>query len=202
MAGADEAGRGCLAGPLVAAAVLFDLEGLSRRSRLALSGLDDSKRLGRAERERLGAAILLHAAEVSVIMVAPSRIDAIGLHVANIDALRRALGNLRRRYDQAWVDGFALGGDAPPHQRLVGGDRRSAAVAAAGVIAKTTRDRLMRGAVADEHPGYGFETHVGYGTAEHLRALAELGPSPAHRRCFRPVAFTELSLFAPDDAAR
>lgn len=132
---------------------------------------------------------------MSVIVISPRTIDAVGLHVANIDALSRALGGLDDGYDHAWVDGFGLGEGAPPHERLVGGDRRSAAVAAAGVMAKTTRDRLMRGPVAESCPGYGFEAHVGYGTAEHLRALAELGPSPAHRRCFRPVAYTELALF-------
>ena len=138
---------------------------------------------------------------MAVAFVTPRTIDVRGLHVANIDALTRALAGLSGGYDHAWVDGFALGPGAPRHQRLVGGDRRSAAVAAAGIIAKTTRDRVMRGVVAETCPGYGFETHVGYGTAEHLRALAELGPSPVHRRCFRPVAYTELSLFEEDGDA-
>ena len=131
-------------------------------------------------------------------MISPRTIEAVGLHVANIDALSRALAGLDGGYDHAWVDGFGLGEEAPRHERLVGGDRRSAAVAAAGVMAKTTRDRLMRGPVAESCPGYGFEAHVGYGTAEHLRALADLGPSPAHRRCFRPVAYTELALFVDE----
>lgn len=184
--GADEAGRGCLAGPLVAAAVCIDLERLGRSGARALRDLDDSKCLGAEVRERLAPEVMRRARAVSIVSVSSATIDRVGLHRCNLDALTRALTALGPIDGPALVDGFELGADAPAHRRIVGGDRRSFAIAAAALIAKTTRDRLMRGPAAEAHPGYGFDAHVGYGTAFHLGAMASDGLSPLHRRSFAP----------------
>lgn len=189
MAGADEAGRGCLAGPLVAAAVTLDLTRLSRRARRALSWLDDSKRLDPAARTAVAAAIWEHARQVVIVCACAPSIDRHGLHVSNLRLLSAALAALDPAPDVALVDGFHLGPGAPPHRRLVGGDRTSACVAAASVIAKTTRDRLMRGPAAAAYPRHGFTRHVGYATPEHHRALGAWGLTDLHRRSFQSVAY-------------
>lgn len=189
MAGADEAGRGCLAGPLVVAAVCLDLEGLSVRGRRELGDLDDSKRLPTPVRERVAEAILRHAAQVVVMVAGPATIDRDGLHRTNLRLLGRALASLRPCPAMCLVDGFRLGPDAPPHRQVIGGDHRSAAIAAASVIAKTTRDRLMCGPMADAYPRFGFDQHVGYATPEHHAALRLEGLSPIHRRSFRSMAY-------------
>jgi ribonuclease HII len=189
IAGADEAGRGCIAGPLVAAAVCIDLERLGRAGARALRDLDDSKRLSASQRERLAGEVMRRAQRVALVAVCPGRIDRAGLHRCNLDALARALGGVCDDADLALVDGFALGEGAPPHRAIVGGDRTSFAVAAAAVVAKTARDRLMRGPVAAAHPGYGFEDHVGYATRAHRAAVAGRGPTRLHRRSFRSAAY-------------
>jgi ribonuclease HII len=191
IAGADEAGRGCLAGPLVAAAVCLDLTRLTARARRALGDLDDSKRLAPDVRERLYAAIMRDADQVVVLMAGHRTIDRDGLHRTNLRLLRTALAGVTPCPDLCLVDGFRLGPTAPPHRAVTGGDRRSACIAAASVIAKVTRDRLMAGPVAQAHPGFGFETHVGYATPEHHAALREAGLSPVHRRSFRSVAYPD-----------
>ena len=189
LVGADEAGRGCLAGPLVAAAVCLNLGSMSRAAMEALSGLNDSKRLSPRRRAALVGAVMMYAEQV-VIISAPSRtIDAHGLHRTNISAMARAVRGIAPAPDLALVDGFDLGPDAPPHRRLVKGDATSAAIAAASVIAKETRDRLMRGPAASRYPQYGFDGHVGYITTAHKDAVRAHGPSPLHRLSFRTDAY-------------
>lgn len=193
VAGADEAGRGCLAGPLVAAAVCLDLVGLPARARRALGDLDDSKRLAQHVRERLYREIIRHADQVVVVLAGPATIDRDGLHRTNLSLLRQALAGVTPCPDLCLVDGFRLGPAAQAHRAITGGDSRSACIAAASVVAKVTRDRLMAGPVARAHPGFGFETHVGYATPEHHAALRRVGLSPVHRRSFRSVAYPEVA---------
>ncbi len=197
VAGADEAGRGCLAGPIVAAAVCLDMTALDSSALDALRGLDDSKRLTARRRAALVPAILRIAHQVVVVSAPPRAIDTDGLHATNLRIIRRALAMLDPVPGIALVDGFALGDDAPPHRQVVRGDSTSAAIAAASVIAKETRDRLMRGPAAAAYGDYGFERHVGYITAEHSEAVRTWGPTPLHRRSFRTAAYGgDPTLFA------
>lgn len=194
VAGADEAGRGCLAGPLVAAAVLIDYEALSRSDRRALAGLHDSKQMHPARREELFPAVLKAASRVSVVVRCVRGIDARGLHVTNIEALASALERLSPGEGATClVDGFSLRRCTVTHRAVVEGDGTSAAIAAASVVAKVTRDRYMR-RIADEHPGWGFDEHVGYSTPEHRKAIEQIGISPLHRRSFQSVAYSQLEL--------
>jgi ribonuclease HII len=194
VAGADEAGRGCLAGPLVAAAVLIDYERLARADRRALGGLHDSKQMTEERRLEMYPAVLRAAERVSVVVRSPEGIDRRGLHVTNIEALSRALERLVPSESTiCLVDGFRLPRCAVPHRPVVQGDGTSAAIAAASVVAKVTRDRYMR-EVASRHPGWGFEEHVGYSTPEHRQAIEEIGISPLHRRSFQSVAYAQLEL--------
>jgi ribonuclease HII len=193
VAGADEAGRGCLAGPLVAAAVLFDLERLSLSDRRALSSLNDSKQHTEASRERLYPLVMQAAARVAVVSRCVRTIDSGGLHVNNIDALRAALARVANDDAVCLVDGFSLPGVPHEQRRVVGGDGRSAAIAAASVLAKVTRDRHMR-RIAEEHPRWDFDTNVGYSTPEHRAAIAVHGISPLHRRSFASIAYQQLAL--------
>ena len=196
VAGADEAGRGCLAGPLVAAAVLIDYEALSRSDRLALAGLHDSKQMDVGRREEMYPAVLRSAARASIVIRCVRGIDDRGLHVTNLEALSSALERLRPD-DEATclVDGFSLRRCAVPHRAVVEGDGTSAAIAAASVLAKVTRDRYMHG-IAEQHPGWGFDEHVGYSTPEHRAAIERIGISPLHRRSFQSVAYSQLELSA------
>lgn len=184
VAGADEAGRGCLAGPLVVAAVSLDY---SRPVAGRLKGVTDSKALSPATRESLYDRILAHALAVAIVAVSSETIDRRGLHRSNLAALGEALRRLRGQYDLAFVDGFDLPDDDLVCSGLVGGDGRSAAVAAASIVAKVTRDRLMR-TLDTRYPGYGFAVHVGYATRAHRAALDRLGPCSIHRRSFAGVA--------------
>lgn len=194
MAGADEAGRGCLAGPLVAAAVLIDYEVLSHADRRALAGLHDSKQMQEEKRAELFPCVLRAAERVSVVVRSAAGIDRRGLHVTNIEALSLALERLAPGEEAiSLVDGFRLHDCPVPHRRVVKGDATSAAIAAASVIAKVTRDRYMRD-VAPRHPGWGFDEHVGYSTPEHRAAIEEIGISPLHRRSFQSVAYSQLEL--------
>ena len=194
VAGADEAGRGCLAGPLVAAAVLIDHETLSSTDRRLLSGLHDSKQLTAEKRDELYTAVMRAAERVSVVVRSARGIDDRGLHVTNIEALSSALERLQPGPDATClVDGFSLRNCAVPHRAVIEGDGTSAAIAAASVIAKVTRDRYMHGA-GREHPGWGFEEHVGYSTPEHREAIERIGISPLHRRSFQSVAYSQLEL--------
>jgi len=194
VAGADEAGRGCLAGPLVAAAVLIDYQRLSVSDRRALSGLHDSKQMTEERRLEMYPCVLRAAERVSVVIRSAAGIDRRGLHVTNIEALAQALERLAPGEEAiCLVDGFRLPRCAVPHRHVIQGDGTSAAIAAASVIAKVTRDRYMR-EVAAQHPGWGFEEHVGYSTPEHRQAIEELGISPLHRRSFQSVAYSQLEL--------
>jgi ribonuclease HII len=196
VAGADEAGRGCLAGPLVAAAVLIDYETLSRSDRRALAGLHDSKQMQAERREELFPAVLRAAARVSIVIRCVRGIDSRGLHVTNIEALASALERLGpSEAATCLVDGFSLRGCAVPHRAVVEGDGTSAAIAAASVVAKVTRDRYMHRA-AEKHRGWGFEDHVGYSTPEHRAAIERIGISPLHRRSFESVAYSQMELSA------
>ena len=152
--------------------------------RRRLTDLDDSKRLDDAARQRLSAAIMAVARSVVILSASPSTIDRDGLHVTNLRLLRQALAGLEPGPDVALVDGFPLGDGSPPHTAVIGGDRRSACIAAASVVAKATRDRLMAGPADERHPGYGFARHVGYATETHRHAIRTLGPSRLHRRSF------------------
>lgn len=194
VAGTDEAGRGCLAGPLVAAAVLFDYEALSHSDRRALSGLHDSKQMTEERRLEMYPCVLRAAQRVSVVVRCAAGIDRRGLHVTNVEALSLALERLTPPEEAICLsDGFRLPGCAVPHRRVIQGDATSAAIAAASVLAKVTRDRYMR-EVAHLHPGWGFEEHVGYSTPEHRQAIEEIGISPLHRRSFQSVAYSQLEL--------
>ena len=193
MAGADEAGRGSLAGPLVAAAVLIDYENLSRSDRRALGGLHDSKQMSPDEREKLYPSVLRAANKVSVAVRCVRGIDGRGLHNTNIEALSRCLERVATDGAVCLVDGFRLPGCGVEHRPVVDGDSSSAAVAAASVIAKVSRDRYMRAVHAD-YPGWGFEENVGYSTPEHRDAIAQIGICDLHRRSFASVAYRQLAL--------
>ena len=192
VAGADEAGRGCLAGPLVAAAVLFDQERLRPADIRALSALNDSKRQTPAARAELYPVILRLAAKVSVVSRCAPGIDKRGLHVTNLAALRDALLGVARPGCICLSDGFKLRDFGFEHRAVIGGDATSAAIAAASVIAKETRDRYMR-RVDARHPGWEFAQHVGYGTPEHRDAIERLGITPLHRLSFQSAAYQQLS---------
>jgi ribonuclease HII len=193
VAGADEAGRGCLAGPLVAAAVCFDLAALEESDYAALAAIDDSKKLMRGARETLYSEILRRARQVVVVSCSPSTIDGEGLHRCNIALLGRAAEALRPRPAVMLIDGFALPGCACEHRRVVGGDGLSAAIGAASVIAKVTRDRVMN-RLHEAYPEYGFDRHVGYATAAHQEAIVEHGVCVLHRLSFASVAYQQLGL--------
>jgi ribonuclease HII len=194
VAGADEAGRGPLAGPLVVAGVLFDLERLREHRVRPLAFLNDSKQCGRERREQLYRAVLAAAERVSVRVFPPGVIDRDGLHRSNLRGLREALWSLQPA-DACLVDGFKLGPLAPPHRAVVDGDEKSAAIAAASIVAKVTHDRYMH-AVDAVYPGYGFASHVGYITPSHSAAVRLIGPCEIHRRsfharCYQPPADPE-----------
>ena len=193
VAGADEAGRGSLAGPLVAAAVLFDLERLTRADVRALGLLNDSKQHTAEGRAALFPVILRVAARVAIVSRCAPGIDARGLHVTNLAALRDALRRVACDGCVCLSDGFPVGRFGHDQRAVVGGDARSAAIAAASVLAKETRDRYMRRADAD-HPGFQFAEHVGYSTPEHREAIARLGLSPLHRLSFQSIAYQQLAL--------
>jgi ribonuclease HII len=192
VAGADEAGRGPLAGPLVVAGVLLDLDLLRGHRARSLSALNDSKQLSPGAREQLYRAVLAAATRVSVHVVPPEVIDRDGLHVSNLRGLRAAL-HACQPADVCLVDGFRLGPAAPPHRAVVDGDAKSAAVAAASIVAKVTRDRYMR-EIDARHPGWGFAEHVGYSTPEHREAILRQGVSPLHRMSFQSLAYQQLAL--------
>jgi ribonuclease HII len=183
-----------LAGPLVAAAVLIDYETLSHADRRALAGLHDSKQMKPERREELYPAVLRAVTRASIVVRCVRGIDSRGLHVTNIEALSCALERLAPGDEVVClVDGFRLRECAVPHRAVVEGDGTSAAIAAASVLAKVARDRYMQG-VADRHPGWGFEEHVGYSTPEHRAAIERIGISPLHRRSFQSIAYSQLEL--------
>lgn len=181
VAGADEAGRGACAGPLVAASVVLPAR--------PIAGLNDSKKLTARSRERLHDVILAKALAWSVVRVEPHECDALGMHVANIEALRRAVARLETRPDFVITDGFPVDGFGVPTLAMWKGDAVAASVSAASIIAKVTRDRIMTAYAAD-HPGYAFDVHKGYCTRDHQDELDALGPCPIHRMKWDNVART------------
>jgi ribonuclease HII len=187
VAGADEAGRGPLAGPLVVAGVLLDYEALRDHKVRPLALLNDSKQVDARTRDVLYRAVLACAERVSVHVYPPGVIDRDGLHRCNLAGLRAALWACQPA-DVCLVDGFKLGPLAPPHRAVVDGDTKSAAIAAASIVAKVTRDRYMRAADAI-YPAYGFGSHVGYITPGHTKVVRERGPCEIHRRSWRARAY-------------
>jgi ribonuclease HII len=180
VAGVDEAGVGPLAGPLVAAAVILPRD-------LRPRGLDDSKKLDVAARDRLAVEVKAGAVAWAVGVSSPEEVDRLNPYQAGLLAMRRAVDGLALRPDHLLVDARRIPQLEVPQQGIVKGDARSLSIAAASVVAKTTRDALMVEAEA-RWPGYGFARHKGYGAPEHLEALRRLGPCPIHRRSYAPVA--------------
>ncbi len=193
VAGADEAGRGCLAGPLVAAAVLFDLERIGPGEVRALGSLNDSKQQSPEGRAELFPVILRIATKIAIVSRCAPGIDARGLHKTNLAALRDALAQVACEGCMCLSDGFPVRALGYDQRAVVDGDAKSAAIAAASVIAKETRDRYMRRADAT-HPGWEFAQHVGYSTPEHRDAIERLGVSPLHRLSFQSMAYQQLAL--------
>jgi ribonuclease HII len=188
VAGTDEAGRGSLAGPLVVAGVLLDYACLKEHRVRPLTYLNDSKQCSEEMREQLFRAVL-ECAETVVVRVIPSGdIDRNGLHKSNLAGLRAMLQALTPPAEVCLVDGFRLGPTAPEHTAVVDGDTKSAAIAAASIVAKVTRDRLMHRMDA-LYPAYGFARHVGYIVPSHTAAVRKHGPSPVHRRSFNAIAY-------------
>jgi len=182
VAGIDEAGRGPLAGPVIAAAVVLNRETLPPE---IADGLDDSKRLSPSRRAVFFTA-LQGEARIGIGGASVAEIDQLNILQATFLAMVRAFGGLGSRPDRALVDGNRLPALPIPAQAVVGGDRRSLSIAAASIVAKVTRDRIMAG-LARRHPGYGWEHNAGYSTKAHRDALARLGVTPHHRRGFAPV---------------
>jgi ribonuclease HII len=193
VAGADEAGRGCLAGPLVTAAVLFDIERLTLSDRRALARLNDSKQHTEAAREELYPLVLRAAAKSSIVVRCVRGIDSRGLHVSNLAGLKAALERVACEDTLCLVDGFKLKNLSYDQMAIVDGDTKSAAIAAASILAKVTRDRYMR-RIADRHPEWDFHTNVGYSTPEHRAAIRSHGITPLHRRSFASIAYQQLAL--------
>jgi len=194
VAGCDEVGRGCLAGPVVAGAVILD-------PARHIPGLFDSKMTTAIERERLYDVITRRALAWAVASASPLEIDRINIHRASLDAMRQAIGRLEPLPDMVVVDAFKIPDLMMAQIGVPKGDRKVSAVAAASIVAKVTRDRLMiRLALA--HPGYGFERHMGYSVPEHFEALRKLGPTIHHRRSFSPVAlaYGDIPLCLEEDA--
>jgi ribonuclease HII len=196
LAGADEAGRGCLAGPLVAAGVLFDYEALTTRELRSLSALNDSKQHNAEAREELYPLVLRSAARVHVVSRCVRGIDSRGLHKTNLAALRDALRGVTAELGGevlCLVDGFSVAEFERPQRAIVDGDATSAAIAAASIVAKVTRDRYMHRADI-LHPGWSFAEHVGYSTPSHREAILRNGVSPLHRMSFQSLAYQQLAL--------
>ena len=193
VAGADEAGRGCLAGPLVAAAVLFDYERIGLADLRALTALNDSKQHTEEGREELYPRVLRIATKVAVTSRCVRGIDSRGLHVTNLAALSDTLRRVAVDGCLCLSDGFPVPATGYEQRPVVGGDATSAAIAAASVIAKVSRDRFMR-RMEERYPGWEFATHVGYSTPEHRAAIEKLGVSPLHRMSFQSMAYQQLAL--------
>ena len=178
VAGVDEVGRGCLAGPVMAGVVVLDPE-------RHIPGLRDSKQVTAAERERLYDKIVRQALAWGVSSAEPAEIDTLNIHRASLDAMRRAVMALSPLPDLVLVDAFRIPSLLMAQRGVPHGDSRCAAIAAASIVAKVTRDGVMR-QLHDRDPRYGFDRHKGYATADHLAAVARYGYSEVHRRSFRP----------------
>lgn len=191
VAGTDEAGRGCLAGPIVAAAVAFDRDCLESFGAGRLAKLNDSKKLSVRARERLLPEILRCASTVTIVTRSSRYIDAVGLQASNVECLTEALATTGEVAGVTrLVDGFRLPDCGFEHERLVKGDSKSAAVAAASVVAKVSRDRCMARA-GRQYPQYGFESHKGYASESHREAIVLHGPTPIHRLSFNSASYAQ-----------
>ena len=193
VAGVDEVGRGCLAGPVMAGAVVLDPD-------RHIPGLADSKALTELGRNRLYDAIVKRAFAWAVCAAEPAEIDNINIHQATFKAMQRAVHSLSPLPDVVVVDAFRTPSLLMAQRRVIKGDRQCAAIAAASIVAKVTRDRLMDRLHADD-PRYGFDRHKGYATAEHLAAVARHGYSAVHRRSFRPPTLFDTMTAEEQDAA-
>ena len=193
VAGADEAGRGSLAGPLVAAAVLFDIEALTLSQRRALTVLNDSKQHTPEMREELYPVVMRTAKKAVVVSRCVRGIDDRGLHVTNLAAMRDALARVARPGCICLTDGFPVPDFGYEQRAVINGDAQSAAIAAASILAKVSRDRFMKRA-AELHPQWDFASHVGYSTPEHRAAIEKHGVSPLHRLSFQSLAYQQLAL--------
>lgn len=196
MAGADEVGRGCLAGPLVAAAVVFDCTRLVGPVAAELNALDDSKKMDPADRARIAKIILRHAVACSVVVKSSTTIDRIGLHKCNLAALQDAVVKLDVPIDIALIDGFEISVAGINTERLVKGDAKSAAISAASVIAKEARDVLMHRLDVVTGGTWEFTDHVGYATQQHRDLIAKHGVSDQHRMSFASEAYERMPVMA------
>lgn len=178
--GVDEAGRGPLAGPVVVAGVILPFE-------CSLPGINDSKKLTERQREKLYEQIMTHAVAVERIIVPPAIIDRDNIYQATVQAMYQVIAQLTPAPAAALIDAVPLPALTIPVESLIGGDGRSASIAAASIVAKVERDRLML-ALDQEYPQYGFVKHKGYGTAAHMATIRQFGPCPAHRQTFEPIA--------------
>jgi ribonuclease HII len=183
VAGVDEVGRGCLAGPVLAGAVVLN-------PARHIPGLADSKLLSAVARDRLYDLICRHAQAWAIGVADPAEIDRYNIHRASLRAMARAVGLLTPQPDLVLVDAFRIDGLLMAQHAIVGGDRRCAAIAAASIVAKVTRDRMMD-ALHQSDERYGFDRHKGYATSQHLAAVAAFGYSGAHRRSFRPASLLD-----------
>ena len=195
----DEVGRGPLAGPVVAAAVILPLAWLEQGLPDALRGLNDSKQLTEMQREAFFAVLTsIPGVSYGLARVEASRIDRINILQATHEAMREALAALVRP-EHILMDGRPVPNLCAPQTAIIKGDARSYSIAAASVLAKVTRDRWMV-EYDRAHPGYGFALHKGYGTPQHLQALRQLGPCPIHRRSFAPLKPAQAELFSAEPA--
>ncbi len=198
IAGVDEAGRGPLAGPVVAGAVILHPDVLADPQSLApaLHTLNDSKQLTESQRETLYKALMQSPHAYGVGIVEAHEIDRLGIQQANFSAMHRAIEALPTPADYLLIDGYNLPGTNQPALRIIKGDARALSIAAASIIAKVTRDRIMID-MDKQYPQYGFAQHKGYGTATHIAAIAENGPCPIHRKTFAPIAqYTKQNEFS------
>ena len=184
IAGIDEAGRGALAGPVVAGAVVLPAD----MSQEHIDLIDDSKKLSTGQRERAFDVIRTYASAYGVGIVPNNRIDELGIVPSTKLAMRDAIRAIRWRIDFLLIDAVTNIGIATPSKSIIRGDSKSLSIAAASIVAKVTRDRIMTDDLESQYSGYGFAQHKGYGTAAHMEALQKFGPCPIHRRTFKPIA--------------
>jgi ribonuclease HII len=196
VAGIDEVGRGPLAGPVVAAAVILP-DGLRNSRQKWLKDLRDSKQVPEERREYVSERIIEIAIALGIGAASPTEIDAVGIVAATRRAMYRAIECLDPRPDHLLIDALELPGVPLPQTSIIKGDARSRSIAAASIVAKVTRDRLMRDVLHVRFPDYGFAGHKGYGSKAHIEAIMQFGPCPAHRMSFAPIR----ELFQPVSAA-
>lgn len=180
IAGLDEVGKGAWAGPLVAAAVILP-------DNFKLKGIKDSKLLSQGQREWVFVSIIKNALQYSIAVINQPVIDQLGITQANVRAFRQTIQKLQLKPDYLLLDGREISSFPIPHEYLINGDGRMTNIAAASIIAKVTRDELMK-KYHEKYPDYGFDSHKGYGTFKHLQATKQHGPCPIHRLSFRPFA--------------